>query len=307
MQETSQKLNDAQVNLKDREAQLDEIRSRITVVAELFEKKPIKQRYSFEVLCDFIHDKAKRLFSKYENAMKEKKHFNDDKVNYYHRKISALEVENEKLKDSSNLLRVHVIPKLANLVNKSLKTHSSDVERLGGTFVRELLDEVVFQHNKLSTSNATLTAQNLQHQDKLKHLQALLEQRKATFDDQKMGGTALLDAGTALNTFGDQSDTVSPGVPNAKYLNMRERSVSPNASVAHSDEQKVELERMKKEKHEMNLKLEEFAQIMRDFQMNQQMQAEENGQLKMKIDQLEHAKRTVQMSSSKDEFINENM
>jgi hypothetical protein len=43
------------------------------VVAELFEKKPIKQRYSFEVLSDFIHDKAKRLFNKYENAVKEKK------------------------------------------------------------------------------------------------------------------------------------------------------------------------------------------------------------------------------------------
>ena len=59
---------------------------------------------------------------------------------------------------------------------------------------------------------------------------------------------------------------------------------------------------MKKEKHEMNQKLEEFAQIMRDFQANQQIQAEENGQLKVKIDQLEHAKRSVNMSSSKEEF-----
>jgi len=42
-------------------------------VAEFFEKKPIKQKYSFEVLCDFIHDKAKRLFNKYESALKEKK------------------------------------------------------------------------------------------------------------------------------------------------------------------------------------------------------------------------------------------
>lgn len=52
----------------------------------------------------------------------------------------------------------------------------------------------------------------------------------------------------------------------------------------------------------MNQKLEEFAQIMRDFQANQQIQAEENGQLKVKIDQLEHAKRSVNMSSSKEEF-----
>jgi hypothetical protein len=45
----------------------------VTVVAELFEKKSIKQRYSFEVLCDFIHDKSKRLHNKYEAALKEKK------------------------------------------------------------------------------------------------------------------------------------------------------------------------------------------------------------------------------------------
>ena len=69
--------------LREKESQLDEIRSRITVVAELFEKKPIKQKYSFEVLCDFIHDKAKRLFTKYENALKEKKASADEKVAYY--------------------------------------------------------------------------------------------------------------------------------------------------------------------------------------------------------------------------------
>jgi len=58
---------------------LEEIRSRVTAIAELFEKKPIKQRYSFEVLCDFVHDKAKRLFSKYENAIKDKK--NNERTN----------------------------------------------------------------------------------------------------------------------------------------------------------------------------------------------------------------------------------
>jgi len=42
------------------------IRSKITRVAELYERKPINQKYSFEVLCDFITDKAKRLFSKYD-------------------------------------------------------------------------------------------------------------------------------------------------------------------------------------------------------------------------------------------------
>ena len=52
--------------------EFEDIRIKITEVAELFEKKEIKQRYSFEVLCDFIYDKAKRLFGKYENAIKDK-------------------------------------------------------------------------------------------------------------------------------------------------------------------------------------------------------------------------------------------
>jgi hypothetical protein len=51
----------------------DDMRARITKVAELFERKPITQSYSIQVLCDFIIDKAKRLFSKYESVSKEKK------------------------------------------------------------------------------------------------------------------------------------------------------------------------------------------------------------------------------------------
>lgn len=98
------------------------------------------------MLCDFIHDKAKRLFTKYENALKEKKHGNEDKLSYYHRKISQLELENQKFKESINLLKVHVIPKIANLLNKSLNDHAQDIERVSGTFVRELLEQLDFNY-----------------------------------------------------------------------------------------------------------------------------------------------------------------
>ena len=54
-------------------AELAEVRTRVTDIAELFERKPITQQYSFEVLCDFIVDKARRLFSKYETMSKERK------------------------------------------------------------------------------------------------------------------------------------------------------------------------------------------------------------------------------------------
>ena len=57
-----QSQKDVEIKYKEASKQLEELRQRITTIAELFEKKSIKQKYSFEVLCDFIHDKAKRLF-----------------------------------------------------------------------------------------------------------------------------------------------------------------------------------------------------------------------------------------------------
>jgi len=60
---------------------------RITRVAELFERKEIKQKYSFEVLCDFVFDKAKRLFNKYESVSKERKVMQEEKSFYYDRKL----------------------------------------------------------------------------------------------------------------------------------------------------------------------------------------------------------------------------
>ena len=42
-----------------------------------------KQKYSFEVLCDFIYDKAKRLFTKYENVSKDKKVMQEEKNFYF--------------------------------------------------------------------------------------------------------------------------------------------------------------------------------------------------------------------------------
>lgn len=52
-----------------RDGEVENIRSKLTEVAVIFERKEIKQRYSFEVLCEFIYDKAKRLFHKYDTAV----------------------------------------------------------------------------------------------------------------------------------------------------------------------------------------------------------------------------------------------
>ena len=70
-------------DLEDKNIEMEDLRERITKVAELFERKEIKQKYSFEVLCDFIHDKAKRLFAKYDTASKERKIMQEEKNFYF--------------------------------------------------------------------------------------------------------------------------------------------------------------------------------------------------------------------------------
>ena len=78
---------------------MHEVRRRITEVAELFEKKEIKQHYSFEVLCNFVFDKAKRLFSKFENAMNELRNINGtSSSSQIQRRLEAVEADYDELK-----------------------------------------------------------------------------------------------------------------------------------------------------------------------------------------------------------------
>ena len=164
-------LSEVRAQIKEKEKQLEEVRSRVTVVAELFEKKPIKQRYSFEVLCDFVHDKAKRLFNKYENAVRDKKATKDEQLQYYHRKISQLDQEVDKHKEYGNLLRKQVVPRICALLKKPVPTgerdkskdkarqHSPSVsapesDHISVYFVRQVLDdlEYTWRHNNQELS-----------------------------------------------------------------------------------------------------------------------------------------------------------
>ena len=96
IEEIEKQKNDAIQENLEKEVYLENIRLRLTAVAEFFEKKPIKQKYSFEVLCDFIHDKAKRLFNKYESALKEKKQLQQDSQGsvFVKQKMAQIEKEN---------------------------------------------------------------------------------------------------------------------------------------------------------------------------------------------------------------------
>lgn len=134
----SLQVQEAQLQVADRDSQLEELRNRITVIAELFEKKAIKQRYSFEVLCDFIHDKAKRLFNKYDAVMKEKKQLQADDKN--HRKIFKLEQEVSSLNEMSNLVRNYAVPLMMNLLNREFNRE----DQLSNEFVKQLIQDMEF-------------------------------------------------------------------------------------------------------------------------------------------------------------------
>lgn len=99
--------------------EIEEIRRRITEVAILFEKKEIKQKYSFEVLCDFIYDKAQRLFGKYDNAVKENKVMKEEKNYYFQRRMEQLEQDNDQMKETCiqlNILLKEFVPRLSTLL-----------------------------------------------------------------------------------------------------------------------------------------------------------------------------------------------
>jgi hypothetical protein len=87
LEDALEKICEMETDLEGKTAEMEDIRKRITEVAVLFEKKEIKQKYSFDVLCDFIYDKANRLYQKYENATKESKGMSDDKPYYVQRKL----------------------------------------------------------------------------------------------------------------------------------------------------------------------------------------------------------------------------
>ena len=99
MEKARRKTSESTLIAEEKQAEIEDIRKRVTKVAELFERKDIKQKYSFEVLCDFIHDKAKRLFSKYAALNKERKLHQEEKLFHIQRKFDQMEQENFGMKE----------------------------------------------------------------------------------------------------------------------------------------------------------------------------------------------------------------
>ena len=81
------------------------------------------------MLCDFIHDKSKRLFNKYDSAIKEKK--------------AALSQSSKghlasEYADLIELLRSYIIPRMLGLTNK----RANPTDMLNPNFLKSLFDDL---------------------------------------------------------------------------------------------------------------------------------------------------------------------
>ena len=87
----------------------------------MFEKKTINEnRYSCEILCDFIIDKVKKLIGKVEGSSQAQA------------QVVKLQQQNAYLKDSWNILNNQVMPFLQNLLGakKQVELSASQVTEL---------------------------------------------------------------------------------------------------------------------------------------------------------------------------------
>jgi len=94
------------------------------------------------VLCDFINDKAKRLFNKYESALKEKKQLQQDSQGsvFVKQKMAQMEKENVAQTDIISLLKNYIVPRMVVLTGK--RFHNNELSKLSVNLLRELFDDI---------------------------------------------------------------------------------------------------------------------------------------------------------------------
>ncbi|CDW75884.1 UNKNOWN [Stylonychia lemnae] len=163
MEESLDKIMILEKEMEAKANEHEEIRQRITEVAELFEKKEIKQKYSFEVLCDFIFDKAKRLFTKYENAIKENK---SEKSSHLQKRSEQLDQENDNLRQiimQNQFIAKEVISGLSQLIGE-------EIPQIFDSQNDNYQHDIQFILNKLDKAFKDLHDENYQLKDRLQEI-----------------------------------------------------------------------------------------------------------------------------------------
>ena len=112
------------------------------------------------MLCDFIHDKAKRLFNKYDTVSKERKVMQEEKNFYFQRKLDQLEQENFSMKETQRAaerIMHEIVPNLSNLLDRPL-IHSQELSEY--YFARQVLEQIEIEHRTLKKAHSILQERN---------------------------------------------------------------------------------------------------------------------------------------------------
>ena len=189
------------------------------------------------------------------------------------------------MRDIMSLLRGQLVPKIVNMLNKQV--HSQEIERLSTAFLRELLDDIEYQFNKYKNEAKQYASASLQHQQKVKELQLMVN----PYSNQNITPA---DYNQSQN-FGQpqpSSHSISQGISQ-----MHGQSQGNDFARAGFDNYSKEIEEMRNEKKQLNNKIEEFSQVLGDFQRNQKTYMEENQQLKQQIGMLQSISMKSQISN----------
>jgi signal recognition particle GTPase len=122
-------VKELQQQIEDKERELEDVRQRLTQLAELFERKPIKQHYSFDVLLDFVADKAQRLFHKYEAAVRERRGHKEEHRGQQHQRIAELEEELRQAQVASQFTEQvceHLVPRFEEAIDIQISHQGLD-------------------------------------------------------------------------------------------------------------------------------------------------------------------------------------
>lgn len=92
------------------------LKQKIVAITGVFERKQIDSKYSPEILCDFILDKAKKVTAKLATTTEENRVLQSEQSFYVKKKLGKLTDEIAKYKKSEEALCHVVLPKIRELL-----------------------------------------------------------------------------------------------------------------------------------------------------------------------------------------------
>ena len=151
-----EQIKDQEATIWKKDCGLEVLKQKIVAITAIFEKKQVDSKYSPEILCDFILDKAKKVTSKLAVLTEENKVLQSEQSFYVKRKLGKLTDEIAKYKKSEESLCNVVLPKIRELLR---------VDASSSVTVESLVNQLEAKYRKYDS----LQMQTTQRLRELKH------------------------------------------------------------------------------------------------------------------------------------------